>query len=301
MADTAPAAQRLVGFIDAYCEFTEVVIRTIPRGHGAQYTPQVSDPIFEVELQIAGKLLAVREALDYESDDYLGPCLPGWDEGVAFAVRKSIRTLREFVRQQLNWNVQSINLHILRGEAAQRRVDLKEVEDAKREAMSPRFDAQRYHELEEQSAALHAAPLVSAARAVAYHGLESLREAASGLLRVRPQIAERAMDSKTPPDSKPPPPPQLSCRISFDKDKVIIDGTSYSVEDKLNLKRYRRIVDADGDYVRGVDIEKGRVDRKLKTLPAKVRETYQSKPGKGYRLLSEFCRSEKSIDVRRSP
>jgi hypothetical protein len=79
---------------------------------------------------------------------------------------------------------------------------------------------------------------------------------------------------------------------------VVIDGSNHVVTNRVALRAYAKVVEANGDSVPGRELKGGRIDRKFKCcLPPAVRATYKATSGNGggYSLKPEFCRRTKKV------
>lgn len=143
MADVSITGVQMMEFIDRLRDLTVAVTRTLPSsdcGRVVKHQPERSQ--FEAEQGVAVRLLAVKAAVDFESDELTGACLPGWHEDFDGAFRAAVRELRELVRDVLRWDVSAIDREQLRRKAAAMAAALEAARENARAALLRFFEGE---------------------------------------------------------------------------------------------------------------------------------------------------------------
>src|SRR4051812_13244923 len=127
MADVELSGRELVAFIDAVADLVTWVNTKVPWWDIVKrYRRDPGMPQFDVEMGLVRRLLTVKAALDFESDEYTGATYPGWPPDLDRDVWATVRELRALVRDDLRWDLSRFDVEALRRKASQRAAELEE-------------------------------------------------------------------------------------------------------------------------------------------------------------------------------
>lgn len=125
MADVELSARTIVEFIDAILDLYQWLGAKVPWiDRGASFRPDERTPQFVAELGLAERLSVLKEILDFESDVYTGAYFPDLPGELGRDIRATVKALRWLVKEDLEWDLASLDLVELNREAAQREGEL---------------------------------------------------------------------------------------------------------------------------------------------------------------------------------